>query len=114
MLWNRLAQPLSFYARQGLSRPLRANGRVVQFTSKRYNLNPQNTGQYNPDPTDQNDGEDDKGQGRNNDSNPNLKSTILKMLETAATTAASIAILGYVFCLSLLDGMNDLAWLIFP
>lgn len=98
MLWKRLAQPLTFYTRQGLLRPLRPNGRVVHFSSTRYNSNPQTPGQYTPDPTDQNDGEDDKGQGRNNDSDPNLKSTILKMLETAATTAASIAILGYGFC----------------
>jgi hypothetical protein len=49
-----------------------------------------------PDPTDQNDSGEGKGhgQGRSNDSDPNFKSTILKMLETAATTAASIAILG--------------------
>ena len=45
-----------------------------------------------PDPTDQSDS--DEGKGRGGDSDPNLKSTILKMLETAATTAASIAILG--------------------
>lgn len=95
MLWKRLAQPLTSYARQGLSRPVVPSGRIVQLVSKRYNSNPQNTGQFTPDPTDQNDGEDDKGQGRGNDSDPNLKSTILKMLETAATTAASIAILGY-------------------
>ncbi|KAJ5137295.1 hypothetical protein N7526_003528 [Penicillium atrosanguineum] len=50
-------------------------------------------GQYTPDPTDQNDAEDGKGQGRKSD-DPNLKSTILKMLETGATTAASIFILG--------------------
>jgi hypothetical protein len=53
-------------------------------------------GQYTPDPTDQNDGEGDKGQGQGRKSDdPNLKSTILKMLETSATTAASIFILGY-------------------
>jgi hypothetical protein len=68
----------------------------VVLTPKRFNSNPQNTGQYTPDPTDQNDSDEgqSKGQGRNSDSDPNLKSTILKMLETAATTAASIAILG--------------------
>lgn len=49
-----------------------------------------------PDPTDQNDSDEGKGkgQGRNGDSEPNFKSTILKMLESAATTAASIGILG--------------------
>lgn len=53
-------------------------------------------GQYTPDPTDQNDGEEGKGQGQGRKSDdPNLKSTILKMLETSATTAASILILGY-------------------
>lgn len=65
----------------------------MQYACKRYNSNPQNTGQYTPDPTDQNDGEDGQERGRKND-DPNLKSTILKMLETAATTAASIFILG--------------------
>lgn len=95
MPWKRLAQPLSCYARQGLSRPLRSNGRFVQSTFKRFNSSdPKNMGQYTPDPTDQNDAEDDKGRGRQSD-DPNLKSTILKMLETAATTAASIFILGY-------------------
>ena len=100
MLWNRLAPSFtsyarSFRARQGLSRPLRANGRTVQCALKRYNsTNPQNPGQYTPDPTDQTDGENDHGRGRKNDSDPNFKSTILKMLETAATTAASIVILG--------------------
>lgn len=95
MLWKRFAPPLTLYGRQGLSRPIRPNGRVAQFISRGYNSNPQNTGQYTPDPTDQNDGEDDTGQGRSNDSDPNFRSTILKMLETAATTAVSIAILGY-------------------
>lgn len=93
MLWNRLAQPLTSCARQGLYRPLRTNPRILQCVPKRCNSsNPQNTGQYTPDPTDQNDGEEE-GRGRKND-DPNLKSTILKMMETAATTAASIAILG--------------------
>ncbi|KAJ5174546.1 uncharacterized protein N7482_000423 [Penicillium canariense] len=95
MLLNRLAQPLTSYARQGLFRPLRSNGQFAQTTVKRFNSsNPQNTGQYTPDPTDQNESDEDKGKSRKNDSDPNLKSTILKMLETAATTAASIAILG--------------------
>lgn len=112
MLWNRLAPVTSSFARQGLSRPLRSNGRVVQSVFKRYNSSPQSAGRFTPDPTDQNDGGDPKGQGGNNDSEPNFKSTILKMLETAATTAASIAILGYG-CLLLCNGTNDLAWLIF-
>lgn len=47
-----------------------------------------------PDPTDQNASDEGQGQGRNSDSDPSFKSTILKMLESAATTAASIAILG--------------------
>ncbi|KAJ5577615.1 uncharacterized protein N7459_006579 [Penicillium hispanicum] len=94
MLWRRVAQPLSLYTRQGWSTPARSNGRVLLYSLMRFNSsNPQNTGQYSPDPTDQNDGEDG-GKGRKNDSDPTLKSTILKMLETAATTAASIAILG--------------------
>lgn len=96
MLWSRLAQPARYYARQGLPRPLRINSRVVMLTPKRFNSNPQNTGQMTPDPTDQNDsdGGKGKGQGRDGDSEPNVKSTILKMLESAATTAASIGILG--------------------
>lgn len=99
MLWNRLAQPLTCFARQGLSRPLRSNGRLIQGTFKRFNSSdPKNMGQYTPDPTDQNDGEEGKGQGQGQgrkSDDPNLKSTILKMLETSATTAASILILGY-------------------
>ncbi|KAF4762184.1 hypothetical protein N7455_002218 [Penicillium solitum] len=96
MLWSRLAQPARYYAQQGLPRPLRINSRVVMLTPKRFNSNPQNTGQMTPDPTDQNDSDEGKGrgQGRNGDSEPNFKSTILKMLESAATTAASIGILG--------------------
>jgi hypothetical protein len=96
MLWNRLRQPVGHHARQGLYRALRSNGRDVVYTPKRFNSNPQNTGQMTPDPTDQNDSDSGKGhgQGRSGDSDPNFKSTILKMLETAATTAASIAILG--------------------
>lgn len=93
MLWSRLAQPARCYARQGLPRPPRTNSRVVLHTCKRFNSTP---GQMNPNPSEQNDSDEGKGkgQGRNGDSDPNFKSTILKMLETAATTAASIAILG--------------------
>ncbi|KAJ5916356.1 hypothetical protein N7504_000371 [Penicillium tannophilum] len=93
MLWKRLAPPLSSFARQGLSRPVRPHGRIVQYAGKRFNSNPQNTGKYSPDPAEQNE-EEDQGRGQKNDSEPNVKSTILKMLETAATTAASIFILG--------------------
>ncbi|KAJ5132492.1 hypothetical protein N7448_006650 [Penicillium atrosanguineum] len=94
MLWNRLAQPLTCFTRQAWPRPLKSNGGLVQSTFKRFNSSdPKNMGQYTPDPTDQNDAEDGKGQGRKSD-DPNLKSTILKMLETGATTAASIFILG--------------------
>ncbi|KAJ5540022.1 hypothetical protein N7513_008354 [Penicillium frequentans] len=93
MLWKRLAPPLSSFARQGLSRPVRPHGRILQYTGKRFNSNPQNTGKYSPDPAEQNE-EEDQGRGQKNDSEPNVKSTILKMLETAATTAASIFILG--------------------
>lgn len=63
------------------------------LTPKRFNSNPQSTGQMTPDPTDQNDSDEGKGKGQG-DSEPNFKSTILKMLESAATTAASIGILG--------------------
>lgn len=94
MPWNRLAQPLSRAARQGLPRTFRSPPRTLPYQGVRFNSSdPKNMGQYNPDPTDQNDSEEDQGRGRKND-DPTLKSTILKMLETAATTAASIAILG--------------------
>lgn len=94
MTWNRLTQPLSRTAWRGLPRPLRSSARFVPYQAQRFNSSdPKNTGQYNPDPTDQNDSEEDRGQSRKSD-DPTLKSTILKMLETAATTAASIAILG--------------------
>lgn len=94
MLWKRFSPAASSIARRGLVRPgIRPNGRVLQYSGKRFNSNLQNTGQYTPDPTDQGEGEEDQGRGRKND-DPNLKSTILKMLETAATTAASIFILG--------------------
>lgn len=94
MPWNRLAQPLSRAARQGLQRTFRSPPRTLPYQGVRFNSSdPKNMGQYNPDPTDQNDSEEDQGRGRKND-DPTLKSTILKMLETAATTAASIAILG--------------------
>ncbi|KAJ5103454.1 hypothetical protein N7532_003983 [Penicillium argentinense] len=97
MLWTRLAQPLSRTARSGLARPpISALGaaRFVPCTFQRFNSSdPKSTGQYSPDPTDQNDSDEDQGRGRKSD-DPTLKSTILKMLETAATTAASIAILG--------------------
>ncbi|OJJ61128.1 hypothetical protein ASPSYDRAFT_147456 [Aspergillus sydowii CBS 593.65] len=49
-----------------------------------------------PDPTDQAD-QEDQGGGKsqaNNDQDPNFRSTILKMMESAATTFASIAVLG--------------------
>ncbi|KAL3461296.1 hypothetical protein BJX64DRAFT_163341 [Aspergillus heterothallicus] len=45
-----------------------------------------------PDPLDQQNQDDDRG--RTNDQDPNFRSTILKMLESAATTFASIAVLG--------------------
>lgn len=44
-----------------------------------------------PDPLDQNFEEDDK---RGNDSDHSFKSTMYKMFEAAATTFASIAVLG--------------------
>ena len=99
MIWYRVTKPLSIYTRQSWPRSIRPTGHILQCTLKRSNSsNPQNTGQYTPDPTDQND-EEDNGKGRKADSGPTLKSTILRMLETAATTAASIAILGYDYFL---------------
>lgn len=46
-----------------------------------------------PDPLDQDAGAGERSQS--NDSDPTLKGTILRMFETAATTFASIAVLGY-------------------
>ena len=96
MLWSRFAQPTRLFARQGLPRTPRFNSRVVMHIPKRFNSDPRDTGHMTPDPTDQNDSDEGKGkdQGHNGDSDPSFKSTILKMFETAATTAASIAILG--------------------
>ncbi|KAJ5887838.1 hypothetical protein N7495_007879 [Penicillium taxi] len=95
MLWRRL-QPLSSYAKLSISRPTRSTPQLVPYALRRFNAtDPRNTGQYTPDPTDQNDGEEGQDKGSKKESNdPNFKSTILKMLETAATTAASIFILG--------------------
>ncbi|EPS30185.1 hypothetical protein PDE_05135 [Penicillium oxalicum 114-2] len=92
MLTSRLMHRVSAWSRRGLAS--RRHVGVPQWTARRFNSsNPSSTGQYTPDPTDQNGSEEDgKGGTRNED--PNLKSTILKMFETAATTAASIAILG--------------------
>lgn len=92
MLTSRLMHRASAWSRRGLAS--RRHVGVPQWTARRFNSsNPSSTGQYTPDPTDQNGSEEDgKGGTRNED--PNLKSTILKMFETAATTAASIAILG--------------------
>lgn len=67
---------------------------MVLLTPKRFNSNPQHAGQMTPDPTDQNESDEGKGHNCHGEPDPNIKSTILKMLETAATTAASIAILG--------------------
>ena len=95
MIWSRLT-PVRSHAKHGINRFTRPQPRAVVYTPKRFNSNPQNTGQYTPDPTDQDDPDEGKGkgQGRNGDSDPTFKSTFLKMMETAATTAASIAILG--------------------
>lgn len=59
-------------------------------SSRRHNA--QDTGRVSPCVMDQEDGDNPKGKEDKED--PNFKSTILKMLETAATTFASIAVLG--------------------
>ncbi|KAJ5239949.1 hypothetical protein N7468_004568 [Penicillium chermesinum] len=93
MLWAKIASPLSSCARRGLGGQLRAATRNFQSIAVHHHPNPQSYGQYTPDPTDQADGDEGGGKGRRSD-DPTFKSTILKMLETSATTAASIFILG--------------------
>lgn len=92
MVLNRHLQR-SFALHARVVRPLRVP-RILPYYQKRFNSNP-NPGQVNPDPMDQ-DGDEDRGKGKGRDDGPTLKSTILKMMETAATTFASIAILGHV------------------
>lgn len=48
-----------------------------------------------PDPLDQDANNNGSDRNQSNDSDPTLKGTILRMFETAATTFASIAVLGY-------------------
>ncbi|KAL4918522.1 hypothetical protein BDW62DRAFT_181023 [Aspergillus aurantiobrunneus] len=69
--------------------PRRMPGRIVAYSGQSFSESSIPSG---PDPTDQANQDDDKGRG--NDQDPNLRSTILKMLESAATTFASIAVLG--------------------
>lgn len=96
MVLNRHIQhSLTRYAR--VSRP-REVARIIPYYAKRFNSqNPQNTGQVNPDPLDQ-----DAGDGHS------WKSTAFKIMETAATTFTSIAILGCVL-LSFADPGSPLA-----
>ncbi|BCS22725.1 ATP-binding protein [Aspergillus puulaauensis] len=73
--------------------PRRPPGRAPAYSGQSFS---QNSLPGAPDPTDQADQEDQgggKGQA-NNDQDPNFRSTILKMMESAATTFASIAVLG--------------------
>lgn len=75
--------------------PRRPPGRASAYSGQSFS---QNSLPGGPDPTDQADSDDQggkKGQP-NDDQDPNLRSTILKMMESAATTFASIAVLGYI------------------
>lgn len=96
----RLNQSLTAYSRLALFRPQRINRTTIPYYQKRFN--PQNAGQISSGLLDQNTNsgaeEEKKGGGNNggSDSEPNLRSTLLRMFETAATTFASIAILGCV------------------
>lgn len=87
----------SFIHQARLARSLRVT-RHIPYLPKRFNnqTQPPNPGQVNPDPMDQDDPDEDGKKGKGQDDGPTFKSTILRMLETAATTFASIAILGYV------------------
>lgn len=87
MYARRLQRGWNTYARLARSRA----PRPVPYYPKRFNS--QNPGQVTSGPLDQDDGD---GGEKTKDDGPGLKSTILRMLETAATTFASIAILGYV------------------
>ncbi|RJE21972.1 hypothetical protein PHISCL_05676 [Aspergillus sclerotialis] len=91
MVLNRHLQR-SFALRARVASPLRVT-RTIPYYQKRFNSNP-NPGQVNPDPMDQDGPDEDGGKRKGRDDDPTLKSTILKMMETAATTFASIAILG--------------------
>lgn len=90
---NRHLHSLIHHAR--LARPLRVS-RTIPYCPKRFNSQPPNPGQVNPDPLGQDESDDKGGKGKGRDDDPTFKSTILKMMETAATTFASIAVLGYV------------------
>lgn len=95
MVLNRHLQR-SFALHSRVARPLRTT-RAIPYYQKRFNANP-TPGQIGPQPQalDQDGPDEDGGKGKKRDDDPTFKSTILKMMETAATTFASIAILGYV------------------
>lgn len=84
--------PIFSSGRFSLSRPLRANGVAPYKSGMHFS---QGSYQAAPNPLEQDAG-DDGARSNGNDSEPNFRSTILKMMETAATTFASIAVLGYV------------------
>lgn len=84
----------SFTLGARLSRPRRL-ARPFPLYPKRFN-SPNTPGQVNTDPLDQDGGDDDAGKGKGQGDEPNWKSTAFKVMETAATTFTSIAILGYV------------------
>ncbi|KAE8328783.1 hypothetical protein BDV39DRAFT_173282 [Aspergillus sergii] len=82
--------PIFSSGRLSLSRPLRANGVAPYKSGMHFS---QGSYQAAPNPLEQDAG-DDGARSNGNDSEPNFRSTILKMMETAATTFASIAVLG--------------------
>lgn len=68
---------------------------VPSYSVRRFSNIPQGASPpQGQDIVDQAGAEDEGGKGKNADSEPNFRSTILKMLESAATTFASIAVLG--------------------
>lgn len=68
---------------------------VTSYGVRRFSNVPQGASPpQGQDMVDQSTAEDDGGKGKNADSEPNFRSTLLKMFESAATTFASIAVLG--------------------
>ncbi|KNG86494.1 hypothetical protein ANOM_005135 [Aspergillus nomiae NRRL 13137] len=82
--------PIFSSGRLSLSRPLRAIGVAPYKSGMHFS---QGSYQAAPNPLEQDAG-DDGARSNSNDGEPTFRSTILKMMETAATTFASIAVLG--------------------
>lgn len=66
---------------------------TIHYTAKRFNSNPNNPGDVTPDPTEPNEGDEGEEKGHSSNSDAKWKSTAWKMLENAAGTGATIAML---------------------